>query len=218
MTIQVNDTVEYQGTEYEIASCTPEGVMFSPWEHGLKPVGKWTGCLRGFGCRYEIRADALLLVFVGLHCNGTPPGLFGVAPLKSREERYWDAVYQDLSHHVSFTGSVLLGKPCKESRDGLSLGWPPAWAYRTLVEVRFEAGQLTNALDRSREMEHIRQRNETLRRHPPDRDGITGLRRWIRSNFDSGHWLVLLSWLPTLPEDLDLGDLPPPPPGVQIVP
>jgi len=190
MTAQFSDTVTYRDEQYDLAGVSGEGV-FDPFDHGMAPVSWCTACWNGFVCHYEVADDQLRLD--GLRVCLTPllgPGERGetvaAPPLFGKQaERVGDTfeyVYRDLAGSVAFTGGLLL---CGDFIADLyvHMGFHPAWKYRRVHELIFDAGRLTAAADRSAEMRELRESMADAPLGPPHNAGGETILAWIEKTF-----------------------------------
>jgi len=171
--------------------------LFDPSEHGLTPRPRSTACHRGFFCAYAIDDERLVLrdLFISLgidpessSADQDSPLLFGKYPVYSSDECCH--AYRSLNAPISFTGGVLLGEGFIQDLY-VHMGFQAPHTYRTVHELIFERGLLTEQQDLSDEMARIRQEqcrteDEPCGEAPPPPGGRKGedLVRWIQSTFD----------------------------------
>jgi hypothetical protein len=180
VTSQIPDTVHYHDGKYVLTAVDGEP-PFDPAGHGLAPRAASTACWRGHLCAYRIDVDHLLLehLHVGaLADGGEPPPLHGTAPRHASRRGFpaWAAyVYPHLAMPLDFTGRLLVAA---DPVDGgyLNMGFPPAWRFARVHELRFAGGRLTEACDRSTALATVR-----------DQLGSTGY--GPRDGESSGDWI-----------------------------
>ncbi|HOW73288.1 MAG TPA: hypothetical protein PKY77_22035 [Phycisphaerae bacterium] len=142
MTAQIGDTVIYQGKAWDLAELSGEG-LFDPAAWGLPLVPMTSACWRGHVCRYEVKGGALYLagLRVALGRAGTNLGTFEAAELTQAP--------------LPFTGRLTLARQPVARLQG-NMGFPPAWTYRRVRELRFQRGRLAGERDVSAGMAAVR--------------------------------------------------------------
>lgn len=201
MTAQMQDTVVYLGSQFDLAGINGTG-LFVPQTYGLLPHASCTACWRGYLCEYCVQDGALLLMDLyvnnarkrkdGSYERCSPPPIAGKAALQSREhepgtsfslENYFWFFYKELGLPIQFAGSMLLAQDFIRELY-VHMGFHPAWKYKTVHELVFENGQLVGAADLSSRMEEVRQNltDEDIR--PDDRAAKQELHAWVHSTFD----------------------------------
>ena len=160
MTAQINDTCFHRKIDFSVAGTSGSG-LFEPATIGIQPVSMSTACWRGYVAHYSILDGELFLTSlqIGLAPDdsiraraGKGPELFGVLPTA---DRFSGFSYEGFQSRAAFTGGLLLA-------DGfvrelyVHMGFHPAWKYKTVREVIFEAGHVTADFDRSAEMADAR--------------------------------------------------------------
>lgn len=162
MTAQFNDIFNYHGVKYAIAGIS-EGELFAISSLNLRPVMASTACWRGYIAHFAIADSHLTLdaldVRLARDANGERkqgPVINGVKPTERKGEHdMFNNHYKNLHYPVPYTGGVLLG-------DGfirelyVHMGFHPAWKYKRVMELIFEAGTLTAEFDRSERVAEIR--------------------------------------------------------------
>ena len=142
MTAQIGDTVIYQGKAWDLAELSGEG-LFDPAAWGLPLVPMTSACWRGHVCRYEVKDGALYLAGLRLALGraGTNLGTFEAAELTQAP--------------LPFTGRLILARQPVARLQG-NMGFPPAWTYRRVRELRFRRGRLAGEQDVSANMAAVR--------------------------------------------------------------
>lgn len=186
MTGQIPDEVRYRKRWFAIAAVDGEG-LFEPAQHGLEPGFLGTGCWRGFQARYRIHRRRLSLYDV---CMGRRDGdrqrLFGVAPVRAVKSHEFEGEwwYRGLAAPVPFTGRMLLGVGFVHI-GYLNMGFQPAWLFKQVYEVAFEAGRLIRARDRSMAAAGLRHRLGTSGLQPaPGEESGDWIKRTFSLSFD----------------------------------
>lgn len=86
------------------------------------------------------------------------PVINGVAPFPPKKDLSWEDCdlfnnhYEGLNHHLEYSGGLLLANGFNQSRCIY-----PAWKYKTVIELIFDAGLLKQEFDRSERMAEIRE-------------------------------------------------------------
>lgn len=150
MTAQEPDRVIYQGQDYSLIGFQGDGLV-DPHQFGLKPVAFTTACWRGFVCTYRID-ERLLLQQMEVHIEEEEaPAINGVISRTVPP----DLSYENLDMPVEFTGRLRLASDLIGAHY-VHMGFQKASAYRTVLDMTFESGRLTEMEDRSAELEAIR--------------------------------------------------------------
>ena len=147
MTMQILDTLLYEGEEYEMIDWSaPLG--FDPGDYGLRPRGLNTANHRGFCGEWEIVDGALTLMrlIVNDSLDNYPPvngreAMFGAAP------PFWGYhVYHAVGIVPDFTGTMVIGRARRNSPFHIG-GRSARSSFKTVLEITFENGRLTGARD-----------------------------------------------------------------------
>jgi hypothetical protein len=184
MTGQIPDTIRYGGDEY-VLTAVEGGPPFDPAAHGLAVRAASTACWRGHLCAYRVEGDRLLLEHLHLGAleeGGDPPPLHGTAPRHASRRGFpaWAAyAYPHVAMPLDFTGRLLVAAD-PVPIGYLNMGFPPAWAFADVRELRFAGGRLAGAHDRSAALADVRERLGDGRRGP--REGEDS-RDWIERAF-----------------------------------
>ena len=168
MTAQISDMFRYKEKEYLVVGIG-EGKLFDISDLDLKPSWPSTACWRGYQAVFAIVQSRLVLD--ALHvCLSRPgegknqyerevgPVINGVTPSPPRKDFSWkdrdlfNNHYEGLNHHLEYSGGLLLANGFNQSHCIY-----PAWKYKTVIELIFEAGLLKQEFDRSERMAEIRE-------------------------------------------------------------
>jgi len=138
VTAQIGDTVAFRGEPWDLSEMAGSG-LFDPAAWGLPVVPMTTSCWRGYVCRYEVKDGALHLAGLTLALGraGQSLGTFSTV--------------EQMCIPVPFTGKLILARQPIIRLLG-NMGFPPAWKYRCVWEVRFRRGRLAGARDLSAKM------------------------------------------------------------------
>jgi hypothetical protein len=165
MTAQFNDMFRYGNKKYSLAGIS-EGEIFDISTLGLNPVMASTACWRGYQAVFAVVSSRLVLdsLYVNLQIPGggsnrqreAGPAINGVSPSPPREGfGFFNNHYVGLNYPLKYTGGLLLADGFIESLY-VHMGFHPAWKYKTVVELVFEAGVLSGEFDRSEQMAKVR--------------------------------------------------------------
>ncbi len=167
MTAQINDTFQYRKNQYSIAGIS-EGELFDISVLDLKPSMASTACWRGYQAVFAVVQSRLVLET--LHVNLRRPGegknryerepgpvINGVTPSPPTEEYdRFSNHYEGLNYHLQYSGGLLLADGFIQNLY-VHMGFHPAWKYKTVIELVFDAGILKEEFDRSQRMAEIRE-------------------------------------------------------------
>ncbi|MFO0826166.1 MAG: hypothetical protein U0792_24125 [Gemmataceae bacterium] len=205
MTAQISDTFRYRKKPRSLAGVNGSG-LFDPAQQGVKAVGWSTACWRGFHCSYEVVDGALFLTQVNLGlgeediataARGKGPKLFGKVPrlytihgrstnLRTGEVKTsWessDFVVDDLWEVVPFTGGLLLGDEFIREMY-VHMGFHPAYKFRVVHELVFDAGRLMEEHDRSAQMTEFREMLSARSLEPGSQASRAELEAWVKRCF-----------------------------------
>lgn len=181
MTAQFPDTIVVGRRRLSIAGVQGEG-LFDPHSLGLHPVASCTACWRGYVCHYTVKDAQLVLaeLDLSLYDEDGPP-ISGVEPTRPRDGLF-DHVYKKLDLAVAFTGGLLAGQGFIRELY-VHMGFHPAWKYRTVLELVFDGGRLTEQHNVSRKMQDIRARMARRPLRPGTTSGEEEIGAWIESTF-----------------------------------
>lgn len=186
MTAQVSDSFALHGETYAIAGVNGDS-LYDPATHDLQPIMLSTACWRGFVCTYTVTDDQLLLtrLAIGITKPGTRDRLSGDGPerfgVKPRFDRLDGHIYEPISEPVAFSGGVLIARDFVRDLY-VHMGFHPAWKYREVHELIFEAGRLQSCEDRSEAVAGIRDQLAAARLSP-DPGNSDDVKAWIERTF-----------------------------------
>ena len=149
MTIEISDTVWYDGTMYSLLRVRGEQ-FFDPAEYGLVPEMLIPSAERGYWCDYGIKDGQLLLEMLNIHTQGNVyPLLNGRSAETGGDSAYEEhRQYRNTALPVAFSGQMILVRDPDLAffRPGSGM---ESWGYRTVLELTFAEGILVRAEDRS---------------------------------------------------------------------
>lgn len=155
MTMQIKDSVRFQGTEYSIFITDPP-LVFSPQEYGITPQYCCTACHKGYWCAYSVENNNLLLSSLFLHSkDDSCPPINNVAPMTVETSVTCNIVYSGLSLPTNFTGRMLVGNGLIHTAQIEGILDSP-WQYQKLLDLQFANGHLIAIKDESDTAKDIR--------------------------------------------------------------
>jgi len=154
MTGQIHDTVEFQGTTYDVVGAnTP--TLFHPRMVGIEPFKLHTACYRGFIAHYTVD-DGLVLERLEVRVEGDEyPPIEGVEPRIAEH-----AIYEGLSLCIPFDGILRIGGGMIQSLY-VHLGFQPPMAYKQVLQLLIREGTYVTFADHSK---HYRKERRTYRK------------------------------------------------------
>ena len=153
MTAQIPDTFLFKGDGYDLIGISG-GDLASPEQFGMEPEMLHTACQRGFYATYELTGAGLYLRELTLREKNEQYLPIGkVQP----ELAGGKATYRDLSELVSFTGQIRLAKDFIDELY-IHMGYQKPTAFKTVLDIILDNGQVVEIKDRSQEMEKKRGR------------------------------------------------------------
>ena len=199
MTAQINDSFQYRRREYAVAGIS-EGELFEPSLLDLKPAGTCTACWRGYQAVFAVLESRLVLDT--LHVNlinrveGKPgyervegPVINGIVPGPPKKELdFFNNHYVGLKYHLEYSGGLLLADGFIESLY-VHMGFHPAWKYKTVIELVFDAGVLKHEFDRSERMAEIRQmvKKSQKKDSSTEMPSQAEIKRFVEAAFDRSY-------------------------------
>lgn len=199
MTAQMNDTFRFRKHEYAVAGIS-EGELFDPSLLDLEPVGTCSACWRGYHAVFAVLDSRLVLdtLRVNLLCRTEGkagydrvegPVINGVVPTPpKRGLSFFNNDYVGLKYHLEYSGGLLLAEGFIESLY-VHMGFHPAWKYKTVIELVFEAGVLKQEYDRSERMAEIREIVNSSRKNESSGDmpSKEEIKQFVERAFDRSY-------------------------------
>ncbi len=183
MTAQVPDEFRYEGEMYSLVGLDGEG-LFIAEEFGLKLVAASTACWRGHVMKYDCIDGELVLSGIDIRTQEEPPIINNTEARSLENESGYSMFshsYENLNLKTSFTGSMLLAKDFIESMY-VHLGFQRPMAFRTVLEIQVQDGDIISVSDLSEKMEDLRERNGSKGAQPVS-DSDEDVRSWIEDTF-----------------------------------
>lgn len=177
MTGQIPDEFLYMGEPYSLIGIQGTG-LYSPQDFGIYPRAATTACWRGFVMKYDCTGGRLVLDTMHVNADQSPE-INGVMP--SPGEWGFKHLYEGLGLKTKFTGSMLLGKDFIDSMY-VHMGFQRPIAYRTVLEIQVQDGDIIAVNDLSSKMEELRERDPS-RGAEPDSRNEDDVISWIQDTF-----------------------------------
>lgn len=158
MTAQLSDIYYYRGEEWDIAAV--EKVWpFDIKSLGVKPVPPHTACWNGYVCEYAIEKDKLLLQNLQLCLDEEYPEINGVKAVNNPKDKVvlWGfKKYEEINIKVKYSGGLIIAREFIDDYY-IHMGYHHPYAYRQVYELIFEDGNLVEEINRSDDMERLRE-------------------------------------------------------------
>lgn len=131
-----------------------EYALFNPREYGIKEADVCDGSpLTGISC--DMGEHLYLTSLCILTAAEEPVEVFGVKPISIDGSD----LYENLKHKVDYTGSLFFTRgelSGNQWRDDGVLFYKGIWGYETLIEVRFDQGEVVKIIDHSEFIKRLR--------------------------------------------------------------
>jgi hypothetical protein len=178
MTAQIPDEFRYMGELYSLVGLKGSA-LFTPQDFGITPHMASTACYRGYVMRYDCVNGQLILDSMSVRTEKAPP----VNDIKPIEEEgfFFSHRYEALGLKTRFTGSMLLAKDFIEEMY-VHMGFQRPMAFRTVLEMQIQDGDILATNDLSEKMEELRNRDPTKEAQPDSRDH-DDVMSWIENAF-----------------------------------
>lgn len=140
MTAQIEDQIVLEGVPHHLK--TDLSAFIRPENWGMTPRMLHTACWRGYHAVLAVEEGVLLLQELTLRiAEGAFAEINGKLPATTRGS---EATYTALGLRLRYTGQVTAAKDF-DRRQYRHMGFHPASAYGTVVEMAFEEGVLVTA-------------------------------------------------------------------------
>ena len=156
MTAQIPERLIYGETQFDIIGVHGEN-MFNPSDFGIHTRMMHTGCYRGFHSVFKVVEREFRLDHLTASCDMDNPISLNdvvpdtpVRPDDYPENHYFDTtpVYEDVNLKIPFTGGLLLGAEFLRSHY-VHMGFQKPYAFKSVSEMLFVEGNLTDVFDHS---------------------------------------------------------------------
>ncbi len=178
MTAQIPDEFRYMSELYSLVGLKGSA-LYSPQDFGITPLMASTACYRGYVMRYDCVDGQLILDNMSVRTEEAPQ----VNNIEALDEDgfFFSHRYENLGLKTKFTGSMLLAKDFIESMN-VHMGFQRPMAYRTVLELQIQDGDIIATNDLSTKMEELRNRDPSKDAQPESRDH-DDVMSWIESSF-----------------------------------
>jgi hypothetical protein len=176
MTAQIQDRVFFNRGEYILCGTKGEGLT-TPAQFGMQTAMISTACYRGYHLTYRVIDDTLSLTEMVVRTpDDVYPTLNGVEAVFDKE---WHvARYTGLQIKTAFTGCLLIANNFIGPLYAHT-GFQKPTSYRNVIELRFQHGEMQQAVDCSEQIGQMRV-NMLSRRTAKREDEIAG---WMTQMF-----------------------------------
>ncbi len=196
MTAQIPDEFRYNGEPYSLVGMKGSG-LYTVEDFGLETRMASTACWRGNIMYYDCVDGQLVLDMMHANSdeafpiNGVEPApgeyeMFSEEvkkrlPEKLRNHRLFKFTYKDMKLKTRFTGSILLAKDFINSMYR-HMGYQRPMAYRIVLEIQVQDGDIISVSDLSESMEELRLK-ERHKGAQPDSMSEEDVHEWVEETF-----------------------------------
>ncbi|MFW9889158.1 MAG: hypothetical protein ACFFER_13315 [Candidatus Thorarchaeota archaeon] len=178
MTAQIPDEFRYMGELYSLVGLKGTA-LYTPQDFGIAPRMASTACYRGYVMRYDCVNGQLILDSMSVRTEEAHP-VNGIAPIEE-DGFFFSHRYENLGLKTKFTGSMLLAKDFIEEMY-VHMGFQRPMAFRTVLELQIQDGDILATNDLSAKMEELRSRDHTKDAQPDSREH-DDVMSWIENAF-----------------------------------
>lgn len=178
MTGQIPDEFILNGENFSLVGMKGNG-LFEPLDFGITPHSASTACWRGHVMKYHFTKDQLILDEMRVNVND-PPKINGIKPQQG--ESLFKYHYRNLNLKSKFTGTVLLAKDFIQSMY-VHMGFQSPMAFKTVVEIQIERGNIISLEDLSKEMEEQRNK-DPYKGDQPQTNSQKDIEKWVKDKFN----------------------------------
>ncbi|MGY5875469.1 MAG: hypothetical protein RTU30_06970 [Candidatus Thorarchaeota archaeon] len=196
MTAQIPDEYRYKGEPYSLVGMKGSG-LYKVEDFGLETQKASTACYRGNIMYYDCVGGQLVLDMIHVNSEEASP-INGVEPVpgeyqmfseevkkqlpeKLKDWRMFKFTYIDLKLKTKFTGSILLAKAFINSMYR-HMGFQRPMAYRTVLEIQVQDGDIISVSDLSEKMEELRLK-ERYKGAQPESMSQEDVHEWVEETF-----------------------------------
>ena len=179
MTAQIPESIIYEGEEFSLVGVKGKG-LYIPEDFGIEPHFRSTACWRGYVMRYSFNNGQLILDRILINTNN-PLKINEIEPQNLKEIGSFDYCYENINFKTDFTGTLLLAKDFIQEMY-VHMGFQRPMAFRTVVEIQIENGNITEVRDLSRKMEEERER-DIYKGAQPQSNSNEDIEKWIKKTF-----------------------------------
>jgi len=177
LTAQINDKFKFNGVEYVVVGIDgPE--LFNPIDEGFKPKSASTACWRGFFLTFN--ATDMYLYLEELQINQDKVKIFkDIKPVKG--DYFFSHKYTNMNYKLPFTGKILIAKDFIDSMY-VHMGFQRPMAYKTVIELIIENGDVKEVVDHS-DMFEKRRNEDSNKGAEPKSSGEKDIKDFVEKSF-----------------------------------
>jgi hypothetical protein len=179
MTAQIPDSVIYDGEEFSLVGVKGKG-LYNPEDFGISPHFRSTACWRGYVMRYTFNKGQLILDRMLLNTNN-PLKINGIEPQILKDIGSFDYCYENLNLKTDLTGTILLAKDFIQEMY-VHMGFQRPMAYKTVIEIKIDHGNILSVKDLSKRMEEYRTQDYSKEAQPQS-NSRKDIESWIKRTF-----------------------------------
>ena len=182
MTAQIPDQFRYEGEPYDLVGLNG-APLYEPQDFGISTQMASTACWRGYQMFFDCKDGELILDAMHVRSDDNIE-VNGISPRESGDiERiaFFNKLYDNLGLKTKFTGSLLLAKNFITEMY-VHMGFQSPDAYKTVIEIHVNEGNITEVKDLSEEMEERRTRGQTSPTRPDSLDD-PDVGEWVKDRF-----------------------------------
>jgi hypothetical protein len=193
MTAQIPDRVRYKGESYALVGIKGSRLL-SPQNFGMTPTMIHTACYRGYYAEYSCTDGKLVLTTLTVKtANDKYKEINGIRPVRDPQEFSTAHTYTGLNIATAFSGGLLIAKDFIQEMY-VHMGFQKPLAFKTVIELLFENGQLVNEIDYSEKMVQIRESVKEQPRIAARRISETEIMEHIEHMFSLNYWSYDEGW------------------------
>ena len=182
MTAQIPDQFRYEGEAYSLVGIDG-GHLYEAQDFGITTQTASTACWRGYQMFYDCKDSKLILNHMHVRTNEKIK-VNGVLPTEEGDAdtlAFFNAFYENLGLKTKFTGWLLLAKDFI-SEMYVHMGFQSPDAYRTVLEINVNDGDITEVRDVSEKMEE-RRKSSQMKPDQPDSIERPDVEQWVKDRF-----------------------------------
>jgi hypothetical protein len=183
MTAQIPDKFHYEGEDFDLVGLTGEP-LYTPRDFGITTQMASTACWRGYQMIYDCKNGELILDQMYVRTTDKIP-VNAVSPKEPEEDHvltFFNTTYENLGLKTKFTGTLLLANDFI-SEMYVHMGFQSPDAYRTVLEIHVDDGNITEVKDLSEMMEERRKSGEPIKPSQSDSINNPDVEDWVKDRF-----------------------------------
>lgn len=181
MTAQIPDEFKYNGEVFSLVGLKGNGLL-TPEDFGIQPYFRCTACWWGYVMKYTFINDRLILNGMLINAKNSPI-INAVEPQKGKDigNSLFDYCYENLNLMTEFTGKILLAKEFIQHMY-VHMGFQRPMAFKTVIEIQVENGNITGIRDLSKKMEEERKK-DIYKGAKPLSNSREEIENWVKKTF-----------------------------------